>query len=38
MDRAVQLVLEKIRRQTYQGKEQFWALLSQSPGSGGHLP
>ncbi len=31
MDRAVQLVLEKIRRQTYTGKEQYWSLLSQSP-------
>jgi seryl-tRNA synthetase len=27
VDRIVALVLEKAKRQTYQGKEQFWALL-----------
>ncbi len=27
IDRAVALVREKARRQTYQGKEQYWALL-----------
>ncbi len=31
MDRAVALVQEKARRQAYEGKEQYWALLSQSP-------
>ncbi|MCI4335913.1 MAG: serine--tRNA ligase [Thermoplasmata archaeon] len=31
MDRAVALVLEKARRQTYEGKEQYWDLLAQSP-------
>jgi seryl-tRNA synthetase len=31
MDRAVALVQEKARRQTYEGKEQFWSLLSASP-------
>jgi seryl-tRNA synthetase len=31
MDRAVTLVQEKARRQTYEGKEQYWALLSSSP-------
>jgi seryl-tRNA synthetase len=31
VDRAVQLLEEKLRRQAYQGKEQYWALLSQSP-------
>lgn len=31
MDRTVALVQEKARRQTYQGKEQFWSLLSSSP-------
>jgi len=31
MDRAVALVQEKVRRQTYHGKEQFWSLLSASP-------
>ncbi len=30
-DRAVALVEEKVRRQHYQGKEQYWKLLSQSP-------
>ncbi len=30
-DRAVALVDEKVRRQHYQGKEQYWKLLSQSP-------
>jgi seryl-tRNA synthetase len=31
MDRAVTLVQEKVRRQNYEGKEQYWALLTQSP-------
>lgn len=31
MDRAVALVQEKVRRQTYEGKEQYWTLLSSSP-------
>ncbi|MCI4318424.1 MAG: hypothetical protein L3J96_07790, partial [Thermoplasmata archaeon] len=31
MDRAVTLVQEKARRQNYAGKEQYWALLQQSP-------
>ena len=31
MDRAIALVQEKVRRQSYEGKEQYWALLSQSP-------
>jgi seryl-tRNA synthetase len=31
MDRAVALVQEKARRQTYEGKEQYWSLLSSSP-------
>lgn len=31
MDRTVALVLEKARRQTYAGKEQYWDLLAQSP-------
>lgn len=30
-DRAVALVEEKVRRQHYQGKEQYWNLLTQSP-------
>jgi seryl-tRNA synthetase len=30
MDRAVSLVQEKVRRQHYQGKEQYWSLLTQS--------
>jgi seryl-tRNA synthetase len=30
-DRAVALVEEKVRRQHYEGKEQYWKLLSQSP-------
>lgn len=30
-DRAVALVEEKIRRQSYEGKEQYWKLLWQSP-------
>lgn len=29
-DRAVALVEEKVRRQHYEGKEQYWKLLSQS--------
>ena len=31
MDRAAQLVQEKLRRQSYAGKEQFWQLMSSSP-------
>ena len=31
MDRAVGLVKEKVERQNYEGKEQFWSLLSSSP-------
>ncbi len=31
VDRTIALVQEKIRRQSYQGKEQYWALLTQSP-------
>ncbi|MCI4331899.1 MAG: serine--tRNA ligase [Thermoplasmata archaeon] len=31
MDRAVTLVQEKVRRQNYEGKEQYWDLLTQSP-------
>jgi seryl-tRNA synthetase len=31
MDRTVTLVQEKARRQTYEGKEQYWSLLSASP-------
>lgn len=31
MDRAIALVQEKARRQAYEGKEQYWALLTQSP-------
>jgi len=31
MDRTVALVQEKVRRQTYEGKEQYWSLLSASP-------
>ena len=31
MDRAVTVVQEKVRRQSYAGKEQYWDLLSQSP-------
>lgn len=31
MDRAVGVVQEKARRQSYTGKEQYWALLTQSP-------
>jgi len=31
MDRTVTLVQEKVRRQAYEGKEQFWSLLSSSP-------
>jgi seryl-tRNA synthetase len=30
-DRAVALIEEKVRRQHYEGKEQYWKLLSQSP-------
>jgi seryl-tRNA synthetase len=30
-DRTVTLVQEKIRRQTYAGKEQFWRLIEQGP-------
>ncbi|MCI4352887.1 MAG: serine--tRNA ligase [Thermoplasmata archaeon] len=30
-DRAVTLVEDKVLRQHYQGKEQYWKLLSQSP-------
>jgi seryl-tRNA synthetase len=30
IDRAVLLVQEKVRKQAYQGKEQYWALLSKS--------
>ncbi|MFG1530710.1 MAG: serine--tRNA ligase [Thermoplasmata archaeon] len=30
MDRAAALVQEKVRRQHYEGKEQYWALLSES--------
>jgi seryl-tRNA synthetase len=31
MDRAVTLLQEKVRRQSYEGKEQYWDLLTQSP-------
>lgn len=31
MDRAVGLVLEKSKRQSYEGKEQYWSLLRASP-------
>lgn len=31
MDRAAGLLQEKSRRQSYEGKEQFWSLLSTSP-------
>ncbi len=31
MDRAVALVKEKVERQHYEGKEQFWSLLTSSP-------
>ena len=31
MDRAVGLVQEKARRQVYEGKDQFWSLLTASP-------
>jgi seryl-tRNA synthetase len=31
MDRTVTLVQEKVRRQAYEGKEQYWSLLSASP-------
>jgi seryl-tRNA synthetase len=31
MDRAVALVREKVDKQSYEGKEQFWTLLSSSP-------
>ena len=31
MDRAIALVLEKAKRQSYEGKEQYWALLQASP-------
>jgi seryl-tRNA synthetase len=31
MDRAVGLVKEKVDRQNYEGKEQFWSLLTSSP-------
>ena len=31
VDRIVALVQEKVRRQSYEGKEQYWALLHQSP-------
>jgi seryl-tRNA synthetase len=30
-DRAMTLVEEKVRRQFYQGKDQYWNLLTQSP-------
>jgi seryl-tRNA synthetase len=30
-DRAVSLVEEKLRRQSYEGKEQYWTLLGESP-------
>lgn len=30
-DRAAALVEEKVRRQHYEGKEQYWKLLTQSP-------
>ncbi len=30
-DRVVALIAEKIDRQHYQGKEQYWSLLNQSP-------
>ncbi len=31
MDRAVTLVREKVDKQHYEGKEQFWSLLTESP-------
>ena len=31
MDRTISLVQEKVRRQSYTGKEQYWDLLAQSP-------
>jgi seryl-tRNA synthetase len=31
MDRTITLVREKVERQHYTGKEQFWSLLSSSP-------
>jgi seryl-tRNA synthetase len=31
VDRAVSLVQEKVKKQAYHGKEQFWALLNSSP-------
>ena len=31
MDRAVALVREKVQKQNYEGKEQFWSLLTASP-------
>ncbi|HEV2316324.1 MAG TPA: serine--tRNA ligase [Thermoplasmata archaeon] len=31
VDRAVALVQEKVRKQSYRGKEQFWSLLNASP-------
>ncbi len=31
MDRTVSLVQEKSKRQSYEGKEQYWALLKASP-------
>jgi seryl-tRNA synthetase len=31
MDRAVSLVKEKVQKQSYEGKEQFWSLLTSSP-------
>ncbi len=31
MDRTVLLVQEKVRKQGYEGKEQYWSLLSASP-------
>ncbi|MCI4368730.1 MAG: serine--tRNA ligase, partial [Thermoplasmata archaeon] len=31
MDRAIALVHEKVRRQAYEGKEQYWSLLYESP-------
>lgn len=37
MDRAVALVREKARRQAYEGKEQFWSLLSTSPAREDHF-
>jgi len=31
VDRTVSLVQEKVRRQAYEGKEQYWSLLTSSP-------